>query len=229
MAISPEQGAKFIHETDFNELREVKSGGVFFHGKEAFVKKVDMVNRQTYAFKWYASLAGQPVEQLLDYVAKVRKDEALLLAAGLKNQQVPKTHFYVAHFDGNPQLFGVQRWLDGQNLREIPFLEIIRNPLLRRNLADLFLKCSTIYPETGRFPDLTGGKRINLFGRDVVEPFCFFWPFRTTNIMIEGDLPVIADAKTNQKGKGIVLDQLLKTHRLISIAFGKTFQWLDKN
>lgn len=163
-------------------------------GREDLVIRV-VSNNGCYAFKWYSSLEGKSIRELVDYGRSVNGDEALLSGVGLDKERVLDSHFWISEFDNSPQLFAIQKWSKGQPLRNISFWEIIRNRTLRNSIAEIFTKCERSYQLTGRQPDSVGGRRFNIFGKDFTDPLVVIWPFRTTNIFVEDNIAVLVDAK----------------------------------
>ena len=185
------------------------------------------INGHDYAFKWYASLGGKSVDELIAYGKSVEHDEWLLRSFGLSPDQVPGSKFYVAKFNNQPELFALQRWVDAPNLREVPIWEIIKNPNIRRSLAELFLNCGNVYPPTGRFPDLASSNIVRVLGRDIVDPSVIFWPFRTTNIKIENEVAVISDAKMINPQMRFFIYQARRVHRLMTLVSARALLLID--
>lgn len=208
-------GLKLTHCANFSSI---------LRGKEALLTKVVDPSGKNWAFKWYANLSGKTSKELSNYAEGVNKDETSLRELGLTKGQVPNSDFWVGQFDNNPdanpQLFALQPWTQGRPLRDIPVEEILNNRRLRKNLGALFILCGRLYDKEGVTPDLTGGKRINLFGHDVVDPTGFIWPFRTTNVIIKDNTPVIVDAKHNSPDNHLTRLAVL-TNRRISQLIGQ--------
>lgn len=193
-------------------------------GKEALAVKVKSPDGTNLAFKRYASLSGKTIPELTKYADGVNKDEVSLRRLSLIRGQVPDTHFVIGSIPNTnckAELFAIQPWIEGRPLRDIPILEILKNRRLRKNLGALFILCGRLYRKEGITPDLTGGKRISIFGHDVVDPTGFLWPFRTTNVIIRDNMPIIVDAKHNNPSANPIKRLAVLTHWRISQLTGQ--------
>lgn len=203
MPITQEQIRQFYEHPIPPEIklhREDNSQKQVLRGKEALISKAFDEEGNTWAFKWYASLSGRKMDVLRRYADGINRDEASLQRLGLTSHQVPNSNFFICRdYVGNTaaELFALQPWTDGVPLREIPAKELATNRELRKNLGEFFNLCGQLYSKEGITPDLTGGKRLNLLGHDVVDPTGFIWPFRTTNVIINDNRPILVDAKHN--------------------------------
>lgn len=221
MPITKEQIESFSRSPipDFVRLKRV--GNQVLRGKEALTTRAVNEIGQEVAFKEYGSLSGKSIDELVGYADGVNQDEAHLRKLTLTSGQVPDSHFFIGGEKALPKLYAIQTWIEGRALRDVPLTEIFRNKRLRRNLGALFVLCGRLYQKEGITPDLTGGKRLNLFGHDVVDPTGFLWPFRTTNVIIQGDKPVLVDAKHNSSSSHPIKRLAVMTHHYISRATGE--------
>lgn len=221
MPITEEQENQFKSQPfplciDINSGPEEK---ISFKGREALVRQFG-----EHALKWYATLDGKSISTLIAYGKGVNSDEADLLRSGLAPNQVPDSHFLIGNFSGNPQLFAIQRWVKGRTLKNIPLKEVIGNQKMKESLADLFIKCSWVYQETGRFPDLIGGDRIRIGRTSVQDPRKIIWPLRSPNIMIEGNTAVLVDAKKLTFDPEDFRFKVARLHHVLSLLTAKALR-----
>jgi hypothetical protein len=177
-------------------------------GNEALVKRVEDT-----AFKWYAKLSGQPIDNLHAYADGINQDEDLLRSLGLGSNQLPDSHFFIgSHEEGNPELFAIQPWVNGRLLKEVSLWEILNNRPLSESLANLFLIANEFNKMTGRFPDLKGSEKI--WG--VSDPTKIIWPFRSTNIIVSENTAVLTDARALNPKPGSIKYGASKIHQSIT-------------
>lgn len=221
MPITKEQIDAFSNNPvpDFVRLQRVSPQ--VLRGKEALATKVVDQSGKELAFKNYKSISGKSIADLVAYAEGVNQDEAHLRRLSLTSGQVPDSHFFIGGEKEQPELYAIQPWIEGRPLRDVPLIEILSNRRLRKNLGALFILCGRLYQKEGITPDLTGGKRLNIFGHDVVDPAGFIWPFRTTNVIIQGNMPVIVDAKRNNPGSNSLKRLAVMTHHHISKLTGQ--------
>jgi hypothetical protein len=194
MPITQEQTNLFSNSLPLSlKVPDLVNNGILFKGREALVKQLNPGS----ALKWYALLSNNPVDQLVRYAAEVNQDEADLLNAGFAKQQVPNSHFFIDTFSSGDygQLFAIQRWIEGKPLKDLSLKEIIKNPELRESIAGIFTNAARIFQQTKKYINLIKKNQIQIGRHSFQDPRKVISPFRSPNIMIEGNNAVLVDAK----------------------------------
>ncbi|NTU46743.1 hypothetical protein HGA88_03885 [Candidatus Roizmanbacteria bacterium] len=199
---------------DATNLGKPQESIKIFNGQEAFVIQAGDI-----AFKWYASLSGKSVDQLLAYARQVKQDETRFYTVGATKNQVIQTSFFIANGgeDQSAQLYAVQEWITGTAMKSMSVKKILANPTTRESLAEIFLLAAEVYQTYRRKADLTGGDKISIFGRQIPHPVKVINPFFTPNIMITQDgLAVLPDVRCHGDN-GKFTNAMIDLHRLISV------------